>query len=160
MVELMAGFMTRYSKREKRLVLFALLTLLAVGIHGLLIMPWQARIDVLQADIEQAKTDLQWMASMLDRIPPGHQDAQPGFTGSLANLIDRTVKRQKLNSFLAQMTPKGETEIRIRFQAMPFHRLLNFIAIMNEQGLQVKDLRISDTGTPSRVDSSLMLHKV
>ncbi len=156
----MAELMARYSAREKFIVLMALLVMSGVGIHALIIEPYQERIASLGEEIEQSKSDLEWMASMVHRIPAdGNNVNQKSFSGSLANFINQAVQQQKLNSFLAQMTPRGEDEIRVRFSAVPFDLLIRFIANMNDQGLNVKDLRINAGDNPAQVDSNLVLNK-
>ena len=121
----MAEFLARYSARERFIVLIALLVMFILATHAFVIEPYQNRIASLGEEIEQSKSDLQWMASMVHRIPTNVSNvSQQSFSGSLANLIDQAVKQQNLNSFLAQMTPKGEEEIRVRFSAVPFDQLI------------------------------------
>lgn len=156
----MAELLARYSARERLIVLIALLVMIILGIHAFVIEPYQKRIASLGEDIGQSKSDLQWMESMVHRIQTSTSKAsQQSFSGSLANLIDQAVKQQNLNSFLAQMTPKGEEEIRVRFSAVPFDQLIRFIAKMSDQGLKVKDLRINASDNPAQVDSNLVLNK-
>lgn len=156
----MAELLARYSARERFIVLIALLVMFILATHAFVIEPYQNRIVSLGEEIEQSKSDLQWMASMVHRIPTNVSNvSQQSFSGSLANLIDQAVKQQNLNSFLAQMTPKGEEEIRVRFSAVPFDQLIRFIAKMSDQGLRVKDLRINASDNPAQVDSNLVLNK-
>ncbi len=156
----MAELMARYSAREKFIVLIGLLVMLALGTHALVIEPHQKRLASLGEEIEQSKSDLQWMKLMVHSIPSSTASIpQQSFSGSLANLINQAVKQQNLNSFLAQMTPKGEEEIRVRFSAVPFELLIRFIAKMNDLGLNVKDLRISASDNPAQVDSNLVFNK-
>ena len=54
------------------------------------------------------------------------------------------------------MSPIGSDEIRMRYNAVDFNRLVNFIAQVNARGLEIKDLRITAADTPGRVDSSLI----
>ena len=156
----MAELMARYSARERLIVLIALLVMFTLGIHALVIEPYQKRLTSLSEEIEQSKNDLQWMTSMVHRIPTSATGiAQQSFSGSLANLINQAVKQQNLNAFLAQMTPRGEEEIRVRFSAVPFELLIRFIAKMNDLGLNVKDLRINASDNPAQVDSNLVFNK-
>ncbi len=156
----MAELMARYTARERLIVLVALLVAFGLGIHALVIEPYQKRVSSLSEMIGQSKTDLQWMRSMVHKIPAGTTNiAQQSFSGSLANLINQAVKQQNLSAFLAQMTPKGEDEIRVRFSAVPFELLIRFIAKMNDTGLNVKDLRINAGDNPAQVDSNLIFNK-
>ena len=100
------------------------------------------------------------MQSVVQRLPSSRLSLPAvKFEGSLANLIDKEVRSLGLESTLAQMTPVGQDEIRVRFTGIAFNRLLNFIAQVNGQGLRVKDLRINATDKRADVDSSLVLEK-
>jgi predicted RNA binding protein with dsRBD fold (UPF0201 family) len=77
----------------------------------------------------------------------------------LANLINQAVASQKLNTYLTQMTPMGESEIRIRYSAIDFNQLITFIATLKERGLIIKDLRINSTSDIATVDSTVVFIK-
>lgn len=155
----MANLMSRYSTREKIIVLVAVVIMSGLSIHALLIEPYQTRKSYLSEQLQQAGSDLRWMKSMLPELPAsGTLQTQTAISGSLANLINRIVSQQKLNTFLTQITPKGDDEIRIRFSAMPFEQLIRFVATVNDDGLKVKDLRINAADNPGQVDSSIVLN--
>lgn len=156
----MAELMARYSGREKLMILIGLLIVSIVALDTLVIAPYQNRVTDLNEAIQQSESDWQWMQSMAHRIPVNRSLSPQRFQGSLANLISETVKRRNLNQFLDQVTPNGEEQIRVRFNAVPFDQLVRFIAEMNDNGLRVKDLRINTSDRPAQVDSSLVLHKV
>lgn len=156
----MADLMARYSPREKGIVLLAAIVLAGLALHALVIEPYQNRSASLSEQLDQARTDLTWMKSMLPKLPSARKNiAQSEFSGSLANLINQSVRQQQLNSYLAQMTPRGDDEIRIRFSAIPFEQLVRFIAKINDDGLEVKDLRINAADNPGQVDSNIVLNK-
>ena len=157
----MNDFLSNFSSREKTIVTLAAFSLLGLLIHALVIEPFNQRQHKLSQALEQGTIDLLWIQSAVVRLPQINSGlAQvPDFEGSLANLIDKEVRSQGLNSFLAQMTPINDNEIRIRYKNIDFNRLLNFIARANSQGLKVKDLRINAADKPSDVDCSLVLEK-
>ena len=156
----MAEFMSRYRARERLIVIFAVVIMLGLGVHSFIIEPYQQKVTSLNEDLEQSKADLKWMAAMVRQLPvTGSQSQNNSFDGTLANFINQTVTQQKLNSFLAQMTPKGEDEIRVRFKAVPFQDLMVFVSKVKDQGLNVRDLRVNAGDDPAQVDSSLVLDK-
>ena len=98
------------------------------------------------------------MESVVHRLPSSQvAGGVIKFEGSLANLIDKEVKGHKLDSKLAQMTPVGRDEIRVRFTGIAFDKLLEFIARINSQGLSIKDLRVIASENTTEVDASLVL---
>jgi type II secretory pathway component PulM len=139
----------------------AFVALSGILIHALLIGPFSQKKIVLDEALEQANIDLNWMRTAVYQLPQGNVLAQAiNFEGSLANLIDKEVRSQDLSNFLTQMTPIGDDEIRIRYNNINFNRLLKFIAQVNSQGPQAKDLRIDATDKTADVDCSLVLEKV
>ena len=157
----MNELLARFSSREKAIVSLAAIVLLGVLIHMLIIEPFNQKQSSLSEAIEQGNIDLKWMQTVVHQLPRGNILAQAiKFEGSLANLIDKEVRSQELSSFLTQMTPIDDDEIRIRYKDINFNQLLNFIAQVNSQGLEVKDLRINATDNTAAVDCSLVLQKI
>ena len=156
----MNDFLSKFSPREKTIVTFAAISLFGLLVHALIIEPYNQKQLELNEALEQGKIDLLWMQSAVVRLPQNNRITKASiFEGSLANLIDQEVRSQDLNSFLAQMTPINNDEIRVRYKNINFNRLLNFIAQVNSQGLKVKDLRINATDKAADVDCSLVLEK-
>jgi type II secretory pathway component PulM len=153
-------FLSKFSPREKTIFTFAAISLFGLLVHALIIEPYNQKQLELNEALEQGKIDLLWMQSAVVRLPQNNRITKASiFEGSLANLIDKEVRSQDLNSFLAQMTPINNDEIRVRYKNINFNRLLNFIAQVNSQGLKVKDLRINATDKVADVDCSLVLEK-
>ena len=151
-------FINKLSSREKTIFGLSGLALLGLLIHALVIEPYLEKQASLSGQLEQAIIDLRWMESVAHRLPAGTIPGQVvKFDGSLAKLIDTKVQSQKLGTSLAQMTPVGEDEIRVRFSDIGFNRLLNFIASVNSEGLSVKDLRINAGEKRGDVSASLVL---
>ena len=154
----MLKLLEQYSTREKAIVAVALLVALGVGLHAFAIEPYLQRKAELSDAIEQARADLDWMRSAVTRLPAGgvaQVDAE--ITGTLANFVDQAVRRQGLSGQLSQMSPVGADEIRMRYSSVDFNRLIDFIARVNESGLEIKDIRITAVDNPGLVDSSIVL---
>ena len=154
----MLSLLERATPRERLIVVFALLVVILLGVHAFVIEPYQERAAALRAEIEQQRADLAWMRTTVASLPATEIAENPSeISGTLANFIDQAVRRQGLAGQLSQMSPIGSDEIRMRYNAVDFNRLVNFIAQINSSGLEVKDLRISAADNPGIVDSSLVL---
>ena len=154
----MSEFLARYSLREKLIVLVAMVVVVFVGVHALVIEPYLMRVAALHDEIEQQRTDLDWMKSAVARMPAGvTSSSTASISGTLANFIDQAVRRQGLSEQLSQMSPIGADEIRMRYKAVDFNRLIGFIAEVNSNGLEVQDMRILASDTPGVVDSHIVL---
>ncbi|MFA9420606.1 MAG: type II secretion system protein GspM [Gammaproteobacteria bacterium] len=156
----MKDYIARLSPRERTIFGLSGLALLGLLIHALILEPYYQKQSSLTEQLDQTISDLEWMESEVHRLPVAAMSGEAiKFEGSLANLIDKEVRSQKLDANLAQMTPVGTDEIRIRFAGIAFDKLLNFIARINNQGLSVKDLRINASDKRAEVDASLVLNK-
>lgn len=154
----MLSLLERYTLREKTIVGLALVVVIALGVHAFMVEPYQERVLTLREQIVQQRSDLAWMRSAVAGMPAGEVSAAaPKISGTLANFIDKAVRRQGLSGQLSQMSPIGSDEIRMRYNAVDFNRLVSFIAQVNSNGLDIKDIRISAADNPGVVDSSLVL---
>jgi len=156
----MLSYLSKLSMREKLIVILAFVVLSALSIHGLIIEPYQQNLVRVTESIEQAKSDLLWMQSEVQRLPASREaQTNVNFDGSLANLINQVVASQKLKTYLTQMTPIGKSEIRIRYSAIEFNQLIDFIALLKKRGLIIKELRIDSTSNIATVDSTVVFRK-
>jgi type II secretory pathway component PulM len=132
--------------------------LIVLGIHAFVIEPYQERVATVREAIAQQRADLAWMRSAVAGMPTGGAVAGTAqISGTLANFINQAVQRQGLSGQLSQISPIGNDEIRMRYSAVDFNRLVSFIAQVNSSGLDIKDIRISAADNPGIVDSSLVL---
>jgi len=156
----MSEWLVRYSLREKMIVALALLVMVVIGVHSLVIEPYQLRVAGLQSELEQQRADLDWMRSAVANLPADGTALETEtveIDGTLANFVDQAVRRQGLSGQLTQMSPVGVDEIRMRYGAVDFNKLVGFIAQVNASGLEVKDIRISPSDIPGIVDSNIVL---
>ncbi len=154
----MLEFLAQFSLREKAIVAVALLVMIVIGMHALVIEPYQESVAALQEENEQQQIDLAWMRSAVARMPAMGVSTDE-ISGTLANFIDQAVRSQGLSGQLSQMSPVGNDEIRMRYEAVDFNRLVAFIAEVSTSGLRVKDIRISPADNPGIVDSSIVLFR-
>lgn len=153
----MLNLISKLSIREKSILAIAIVVLLALSLHALIIEPYQQNSSSLSQQIEQARSDLKWMQSEMSGLPAESIVKNTiNFNGSLANLINREVAAQKLNTYLTQMTPVGENEMRVRYSAIDFNQLISFLATLKDRGLVIKDVRINSTSDIARVDSTVV----
>lgn len=154
----MLKLLERYTLREKAIVAVALLVVIVLGIHAFVIEPYQERVSTVREEIAQQRSDFAWMRSAVAGMPTGGTGSvTTQISGTLANFINQAVRRQGLSGQLSQISPIGTDEIRMRYSAVEFNRLVSFIAQVNSSGLDIKDIRITAADDPGIVDSSLVL---
>ena len=156
----MSELLARYSIREKMIVVAALLVMVVIGGHSQIIEPYLTRSAELQDEINQQRADLSWMKSAVVNMPVAMSAPTTAeIEATLANFVDQAVRRQGLSAQLTQMSPIGTDEIRMRYGAVDFNRLVSFIAEVSSSGLSVKDMRISPGDIPGVVDSNIVLER-
>jgi len=156
----MFDFLAQYSLREKAIVAAGLVVVIILGVHALVIAPYQQRLALLEETIEQQNADLVWMKSNVARLAAAgaaNAGGNRGISGTLANFIDQVVRRQGLSEQLSQISPIGDDEIRMRYVSVDFNKLVSFIAQINTSGLEIKDIRILPADIPGIVDSNIVL---
>ncbi len=154
----MPEWLAKYSMRERLIVGIAVVVILGLGLHALVIEPYQLRVGELRDALEQQRADLKWTRSVVARLPRNSGNSGTAqISGSLANFVNQAVRRQGLIEQMSQRSPVGEDEIRMRYNAVEFNRLISFIAVVTESGLEIKDIRISAVDNPGVVDSSIVL---
>ena len=153
----MLSLLERYTLRERAIVGIGLVVIFVIGVHALVIEPYQLKHSELRAEVEQQRADLAWMRSAVANLPTAEANASTAqISGTLANFLNQAVRRQGLSGQLSDMSPIGEDEVRMRYSAVDFNRLVSFIAQVNSSGLDIKDIRISAANDPGIVDSSLV----
>jgi type II secretory pathway component PulM len=156
----MLSYLSKFSMREKLIVILAVVIVGTLSIYDLVIEPYHQDLVRVTEEIDQAKSDLLWMQSEVQSLPVyTATQKKVSFNGSLANLINQAVANQKLKTYLTQMTPIGESEIRIRYSSIDFNQLIAFISTLKERGLIIKDLRINSTSDIATVDSTVVFKK-
>lgn len=156
----MLSYLSKFSMREKLIVILAVVIVGTLSIYDLVIEPYHQDLVRVTEEIDQAKSDLLWMQSEVQSLPVNTATQNKvSFNGSLANLINQAVANQKLKTYLTQMTPIGESEIRIRYSSIDFNQLIAFISTLKERGLIIKDLRINSTSDIATVDSTVVFKK-
>lgn len=154
----MLEYFYRFTPRERAIIAAAVLVAVGLGLHALVIEPYQQRLAALEDAVEQQRADLAWMRSAVVDMPAGKiASASSQIEGTLASFINQAVSNLGLTSQLSQISPIGNDEVRMRYNAVEFNRLVNFVARVNASGLDIKDLRITAVESPGKVDCSLIL---
>ncbi|MFT5503691.1 MAG: type II secretory pathway component PulM [Gammaproteobacteria bacterium] len=148
----------RFNQRELLILMLGSVVMIGLTIHSFIIEPYNDRYSRVAEKVSLAKTDLGWIADAASQISRSMIVRETGsFTGSLANKLNQIVQSLGLKSYLAQMTPVGDNEVRIRFSKLEFSHFLRLIAVCRDSNIKIVDFRIDVTAQKSIVDASIVL---
>lgn len=98
-----------------------------------------------------------------ERIGP-QTGSSPGAAGggnqSLVVIVDSTTRSNGLAPYLKRNQPDGANSIRLRFEAVPFDAVIEWLGIMkNQYGLLATAANIDKSGAPGRINCNLTLSR-
>jgi type II secretory pathway component PulM len=145
------------SPRERRMVIFGAVALIAILIFGLLI-PLDRSVAHTQQRLAKKRADLSWMQTVAPQIavlpPPSAANGE-----SLLVIVDRSARESGLAGSLAGSEPGGPGNLSVRLEKAPFDALVAWLARLAQQnGVTVDSAIIEKTGAPGLVNASIVLH--
>jgi type II secretory pathway component PulM len=148
----------RFNRREILILMVGTVVMTGLACDAFIIEPYNDRYTRAAEELSQTKSDLGWVAESVKQISRSTivREAD-SFTGSLANKLNKIVQSRGLKPNLAQMTPVGDTEVRIRFSKIEFSQFLGLIAACRDSNINIVDFRIDVTAQNSIVDASIVL---
>lgn len=146
-------------QRERVIVGAAGLLLGLVLLHSLVWEPWRRSSETLAEDIAQAEDDLAWMREAVIRLPASSTTVPAAAgSGTLITRMNRLIGQAGVRTQMKQMKPVSDRELRLRFEAVAFDKLLRLLKDARAQGLGVRELRVLPDDEPGRVNATLVLN--
>ena len=154
----MAGFsFNTMSERERRMVLFGGIAVVALLIFGV-VVPLDSKVSQAQHRIAQKTSDLAWMRQNAPELAAAGPIRVPSGESLLA-IADRSARESNLGSSIAGSDPSGTGGLRMRLEKAPFDTLIAWLARLSEQnGVRVESATIDGSGTPGTVNAAIVLH--
>jgi general secretion pathway protein M len=120
--------------------------------------PLHARLEQQQQRNEATKEALQRMRSMAARYVNREAGAQQTRSGSIVELVDRSLRRHSIR--MSGMQPSGRSDVRLRMDQVNFDALLAWMYDMEvNEGVQIRDLSVAAGPEPGTVVVNVRLHK-
>ena len=145
------------SPRERRMLLIAVIAVVAILIFGIVI-PLDRGVAHTQERLVKKRADLSWMQSVAPEImmlPPS--SAANG--QSLLVVVDRSAREAGLASALAGSDPGAPGTLSVRLEKAPFDALIGWLARLAQQnGVTVDSAVIEKSGAPGLVNANIVLH--
>ncbi len=142
--------------RERLILLAAALVLGFVLTDSLLLQPLQMKRQQISENLQQARDDLAWLRSAVNRLPAAGSNKQKVHAGRVITFLDQQISRQGLKQNMQQMTPIQDHSARLRLSDVEFSKLLRFFSAISGSIL-VKEVRILPADEAGKVNVSLLV---
>lgn len=140
------NYWSNLESRERRLLTFAGLFLLAILVYLLLWEPLHKKIDHYNSVVPQKRADLKWMVAHRDLAAElGSSTASAkGSNAGVLTVIEKTASKAGLRGAIKQMSPGDKpNEARLWFTEIEFNKWLSWTGSLNkEEAIQVKSANI------------------
>lgn len=155
----MKGWWSGLAFRERVILSLALLTVMVIFVDTFVVQGINSQSKLLDEKIEQAREDLIWMRSAVNRLPDSTKPVNKVSSGRIVNFIDRQISKQGLKKNMLQMTPVKDHSVRLKLTDVDFNRLLNFFTAI-EKSVFIQEVRLLPGESQGIVNASLLLSNV
>ena len=153
----MSSWWSNLNRREKIILLVALVVALFILIDTFLVGPYRMRQQMVSDQLQQAQDDLAWMQRAIGRLPSRSSARKSPIRGSLVNFVNQQINRQGLKKQMQQMTPIKDHSVRVRLADVEFSQLLKLFTAFQGSAAEVREVRILPTDQQGLVGASLVI---
>ncbi len=149
-------------KNERLLLLYGLPLILGTVLYFYLWLPYNQSIHAFRQQITTVQEDITWLKQMSLQIKQLKSGAisNASFKGSLINIVDKSIKQNKLNKSVNVLEKSGKDNVVVKLDNINFDVLIKLIAYLNTRyGISVKAIDIQRTDDNSKVTSRIILKK-
>jgi type II secretory pathway component PulM len=146
----------RISEKDRRILVIggaiaAVLFVLAV------VLPLEARVSRLHAQVARKQADLAWMRRVAPELAAAGPLGHPASGESLLVIVDQSARESGLGSALTGTGRSGEG-MNVQLEHAPFDTLIAWLARLGQQnGIEVESADIHSAGPPGQVNASIVL---
>ncbi len=151
------------SPRERLLLGLAALALCLLIAYALAWRPLQRHLDDLERAIPQQKALLHWLEETRAEVMALRRRSVPtngrrGDGRSLLAVVDQTARQAGLGGAIRRVEPDGRNGVRLRFEAVPFDALMNWLERIAGPGeVRIEAVAIDRRDEAGLVDARLTL---
>lgn len=140
------------SQNEQRLILTGSILILIISVYFYIWKPYQLRITNYQQKVQTLQTDLLWLKQIKKQIqhlkPQNSNVSQVESNQSLINIIDKSIKKNKLSDKLEVLKKTGSNKVLISFKMIEFDALIKWLIKTTKKSgviIQSADIQKSDS---------------
>ncbi len=158
----MLAYWSTLGRREKQLIILAVIIGLFFLIYILWLEPGYKRLNTLREQVPVKHAELEEIRSRLQRLQPalaeGGQQVEANSTASLLTQIEKSANLSGLRRSINRIQPQRDGQIRVWLNDIYFDPWLLWVESMRQQKIIVTEASISRT-SDEKVNIRATLHK-
>lgn len=163
MVESLKTWFQGLEPRERWMVSVCGVLVGATVLYLLVIEPYLTHRQQLTSEVAQKRELLAWMQDAkaeIRALESQGRETSAGSGESLFSVVDRTAKEAGLGNSLRQITPDGDSAVRVRLDTARFDYMLQWLGQLEQaHGVSVTRVTFDRTSESGRVNVSLTLEQ-
>ncbi|WP_198265611.1 type II secretion system protein GspM [sulfur-oxidizing endosymbiont of Gigantopelta aegis] len=161
----MSELMQKWSalkESERTLIMYGVPVILIAIIYFYIWQPYQKSILDVEQKISYAQEDILWLKQVGVQIQQLKRGVSPvgKFSGSFINIVDKSVKQNRLTKYMKALERSGKDNIILRFEKIDFDQLIKYIAYLKGRyGILIKTIDVQRSDNAKLVNARLVLKK-
>ena len=148
---------------ERALLMYGVPVILLAILYFYVWVPYNKSISGFQEQIITAQEDIAWLQQIgiqIEQLKSASPSTTGKFSGSFINVVDKSIKQNKLDKYVSLLEKSGEDYVVVKFDKINFDILIKFIGYVKKRyGILVKTIDVQRVEGGSLVNSRLILKK-
>jgi len=148
-------------KSEQSIIIYGLLAILIAALYFYAWVPYNKSIKSFQQKIAYVQEDIIWLKSIsmeIEQLKSASVKSAGTYSGSLINIVDKSIKKNKLNKNVSLLEKNGADKVVIQFNKIAFDDLIKLMGyITRRYGILIKNIDIQRDDNGKLVNSRVIL---
>lgn len=158
----MKEWFNNLGESERRTLILAIIALVPMAFYALVWDPVMSSVHTLRENVQRETETVVWMRAAVEEYKAlaGSQAGTTVARGgqSLLAIVDSTAKRDRLGDALKRVEPKGQNEVRVRFEDVSFDGVIKWLAsLQKSHGVIIDTVSIDRQPTAGLVNVNITL---
>jgi len=119
------------------------------------------KLKLIRFKIVHAREDVVWLETMskkIKQLKTGSNISVGSYSGSLINVIDKSIKQNKLNKKVSLLEKSGSDKVVLQFNKISFDKLITLMGYIKKRyGIVIKNIDINRSDNDKLVNSRIIL---
>jgi len=148
-------------KSEQSIIIYGLLVILIAALYFYAWVPYNKSMKGFQQKIAYVQEDIIWLKNIsmeIEQLKSASVKSVGTYSGSLINVVDKSIKKNKLNKNVSLLEKKGADKVVIQFNKIAFDDLIKLMGyITRRYGILIKNIDIQRDDNQKLVNSRVIL---